>query len=348
MPVLLLDRAVRTSPLPLITTAEARSLGIPVHSKAYHRVRTGIYVEAKRWRDLPAWQKYQVRVHALLRKSPDAILCLESAAVIHGLPFFGEPRDIHVYDPDRRSSRRFGDVCVHTSADPRDIETIDGISVTSLVDTAADLARVLSPAHALAVVDSAISTAQGGTLELDRLRELAASRSSSRARAQLEWLWQHADGRAESPGESISRAVIAWSGFERPDLQREFRYEGFIDRCDFSFPSVDGIGESDGWGKYDLSNPDAAARHLKNEKKREDRLRRHGHAFARWDYADAHRVAPLCLALKAAGIPIRYPAQPAKLATLRVDRRSVPSTTSVAARETTSDATNHNARGFSH
>lgn len=324
MPVLLRDRAAHVSPLPLVTSAEARTLGIPIHSVAYHRVRSGIYVEAARWRGLKDWQRYQVRVHALLRKSPGVILCLESAAVILGLPFFGDPRDLHVYDPDRRSSRRFGDVAVHTSNQPRTIETIDGIAVTSLLDTVVDLARVLPPAYALAVVDSSISREQGGSADIGELRTLAQSRPSSRGRAQLRWLWLRGDGRAESPGESISRAVVEWSGFEEPELQREFRYEGFVDRGDFHFPSVGGIGESDGWGKYDLSDPEAAARHLKNEKRREDRLRRHGHPFARWDYADAHRVEPLCLALRGAGIPIRHPAQPAKLATLRVNPRSLP------------------------
>jgi hypothetical protein len=324
MPVLLSHRSARRSPLPLITAAEARALGIPVRPPAYRRVRSGIYVEAAQWSALPPWRRYQVRVHAFLRKHPDAVLCLESAAVVHGLPIFGEPRDIHVLSLDRRASRRFGDVCVHTSADPRTVERIDGLFATSLVDTAVDLARVLPGAYALAVVDAAISPVQGGSVETAALFALSASRASTRGRVQHEWLRARADARSESPGESISRAVIEWSGFEPPDLQRTFVYEGFTDRADFYFSSVRGIGESDGWGKYDMANPEAATRHLKNEKRREDRLRRHGHPFARWDYADAHRVEPLVLALTSAGIPIRFSAQPAKLATLRANPRSLP------------------------
>ncbi len=318
-------------------------LGVPVHTKTYHRVRSGVYVEATAWAALAGWKKYQVRVHAFHLKHPDAVLCLESAAVVLGVPYFGEPRDIHVYDPDRRASRRFGDVCVHTSADSREIGEIGGVSVTSLLDTVVDLVRVLRPAHALGAVDAAISSAQGGTLDLDAVRERADARPTRRGCAQQAWALARADGRAESPGESFSRAVIEWSGYEEPELQREFHYEGFVDRGDFYFASVRGIGESDGWGKYELSDPERAEEHLRQEKRREDRLRRHGHPFARWDYGDAHRVAPLCEALSAAGIPLRHPRQEAKLATLRSNPRAMPRRS----RETTSGTRNQNDRGFS-
>ena len=63
--------------------------------------------------DVAEAERYAARVHAYLRICPDAILCLESAAVIHGIPLFGEARDIHVYDPSATKSTRFGDVVVH-------------------------------------------------------------------------------------------------------------------------------------------------------------------------------------------------------------------------------------------
>ncbi len=299
-------------------------LGVPVYSREYHRVRSGIYVETSRWNDLPPWQRYHVRVHAFLRKHPDAILCLESAAVLHGLPLFGEARDIHVYDPGRASSRRFGDVSVHTSADSFEVVQAGTALATSVRETTVALARALPPAQGLAVVDAAISAVQGGGESLVRLQEHADAHSSRRGRSRLRWLLSRADGSSESAGESFSRAVIEWSGFETPELQREFRYEGCLDRSDFFFPSIGAVGESDGWGKYNLRDPIAAERHLKKEKIRENRLRRNGHAVARWTYADATRVTPMCSALADAGVVPRHPHQPAMLASLRSSTRQAP------------------------
>lgn len=317
MTLLLPKRAISKSPLPLVTTEEGRMLGIRLPSREHLRVRSGIYVEREAYENLPAWRQYAVRVHAFVRQHPDAVLCLESAAVVLGLPYFNEPKDIHVYDPRRSASRRFGDVVVHTSRDPRTVGSTDGILTTSTEDTVVDLVRVLPPAQGLAVADAAISPAQQGVAELAELRELASAQINRRGCARLRWVWAHADARSESPAESVSRAVMGWCGFERPELQKEFHYDGFEDRVDFFFPSCHAIGEADGWGKYNLDNPSKAAEHLRDEKRREDRLRRHAHPFGRWDLADAWQVEPLARALRSAGVPIVRPRESTMLATIR-------------------------------
>lgn len=227
-------------------------LGIRLPSPAYTRVRAGVYVDRATFDALPNWQRYAVRVHALLRAHPDAILCLESAAAVLGLPVFEEPRDLHVYDPGRTASRRFGDVVVHTSADPRRVGDIAGIRTTSPIDTVVDLVRVLPPAQGLAVADAAISPSQRALTAVGDLRDLELSQQNRRGRARARWVWAHADERAESPGESVSRAVIGWCGFEHPESQRVFHYEGHEDRADFFFPTIGAIGESDGWGSTTL------------------------------------------------------------------------------------------------
>ena len=302
-------------------------LGIRLPSPAYARVRPGVYVDRVAFDGLPPWQRYAVRVHALLRARPDAILCLESAAVVLGLPLFGEPRDLHVYDPDRSSSRRFGDIVVHTSADLRHVGAIAGISTTSPVDTVVDLVRVLPLAQGLAVADAAISSSQGGFTQVRTLRERQQSQQNRRGRARARWVWAHADPRAESPGESVSRAVIGWCGFEHPESQRVFHYEGHEDRTDFFFPSIGAVGESDGWGKYELGEPERSAERLRAEKRREDRLRRNGHPVARWDLTDAWRVEPLVRSLRSVGLrPVR-PRESAMLAAMAHRPRSAPRST---------------------
>lgn len=324
MPLLLSDRAQLVSPLPLHTIAEARMLGIRLRAPAWTRVRKGVYVDAAAYTALSDWSRYAVRVHAYLRMHPDAVLCLESAAVIHGIPGFGEPRDIHLYDPDLTKTWRHADALTHTSGDLREIVLIDGIHVTSLRDTIVDLARVAQPAHALAMTDAAISLVQGGAVALGELFDRGLAQQNQRGRARMRWVWQNADERAESPAESVSRAVMLWSGFERPELQRVFRYEGHEDRTDFYFASCGAVGESDGWGKYELDSPEEARERLKDEKRREDRLRRNRHPFARWELRDAWRVTPMCEALSAAGVRVVEPPQSAMLATLRTNPRAKP------------------------
>lgn len=323
MPLLLRSRAVTRSPIPLLSSAEGAARGIRLPSAGYVRVRHGVYADAAAMATLAPWQRYAARVHAFLMTHPGAILCLESAAVIHGIPLFGECRDIHVYDPMRAASRRFGDVCVHTSDTVRGVVEVDDAAVTTLADTIVDLIRVVPPAEALAAADAALSPAQGGTASLDALRELASARVDRRGRRQVDWVLNRADARSESPGESVSRAVIEWSGFETPALQPVFHYEGVEDRTDFLFPSTRTLGESDGWGKYDLHDATAAERHLRDEKRREDRLRRHGHPFARWELTDVWRVDPLCRALALASVRLVRVADRARLGSLRYRPRQV-------------------------
>lgn len=299
-------------------------LGIHLNEHRWLRLRKGVYVDRADYAALPPWTRYAVRVHAFVRLHPDAVLCMESAGVLHGIPRFGETRDIHVYDPALAYSSRHGDVCIHTSRDERTLTTVSGVLVTSVEDTVLDHARVTPPAHALAMTDAAISPVQGGMLRLDDFRARGEQQQNRRGRGRLRWLWENADAQAESPSESVSRAVMQWSGFERPELQREFVYEGRLDRTDFYFASCRVIGEADGWGKYDLEDPEQATRNLAEEKRRENRLRRNGHPLARWELRDAWQVKPLCNALTAVGVPRMAPAQPAMLATLRTNPRAKP------------------------
>ncbi|MDT0183159.1 hypothetical protein Q9S36_23530 [Microbacterium sp. ARD31] len=290
---------------------------------ALHRVRAGVYVQAAAWSALAPWQRYRVRVQAVTATWSDPVLCLESAAAEIGLPVFGEPREIHLLSSNGRSWRE-GDVVVHGTRDERSVLARDGIRMTSVADTAVDLCRVLPPAFALAVADAALRMPAGedapaGSLDV---AALGRGRSDRRGRRQLDWVGRRATAAAESTGESVSRAVIEWLGFEEPELQREHRHEGALDRTDFFWARTRTIGESDGYGKYDAADADASKAHFIEEKKREDRLRRHEGGFARWDWADAMRAEPLGGKLNAAGLSPVHRRRSAFLATLAANPRS--------------------------
>lgn len=295
---------VAPSPVELHLSRDTAFGGPSIRSRQlYVRVRPGVYAPRAAWETLAPWERYLARVHAYALVAPGAIFAYESAAALRGLPLFGEPRDIHVFAPGREASRRFGDVCVHTGVDGRIIERIRGFALTSAADTAVDLMRVLPPLLGLAVGDAVMSPARGGVVQREALIELIASQEHRRGRARLALLLPMLDGAAESPGESVSRGVIVWSGFEPPVLQLVFRLEGFEDRADFAWPSIRGAGESDGYGKYLGETREETVERVMAEKKREERIRRQCDVFDRWDMAESMAITPLVARLDRMGVP---------------------------------------------
>lgn len=315
--------AARPSPVALIVAAEAERAPAPRAQAGLHRVRHRVYASAEAWAGLKPWERYLARVHAVALVRPDAIFCLESAAALLGLPLFGEPRDIHLFDLGQPKTHRFGDVVRHTSQIAPQIVEVDGIHVTAPADTVSGLLRLLPPAFGLAVADAATSPRQCGLTTRAEIEDVRGRAVDPRGIRMHDWVVDELDPAAESPGESVSRAVILWLGFAQPVLQQEFFLEGKTDRVDFWWPDAGVAGESDGYGKYDRSDPAAAHRALTEEKRREDRLRRHLNGFGRWDWSDTLRVAPLERALVQAGAPRIHRPQRLMLATLRTHRRSL-------------------------
>ena len=93
-----------------------------------------------------------------------------------------------------------------------------------------------------------------------------------------------ADGRAESPLESVSRVACHELGLPAPEAQVEvWLGDELIARVDFLWRGQLTVGEADGKAKY-LRVEDLWA-----EKRREDRLRRVGLSVARWEWQEAWR-----------------------------------------------------------
>src|SRR5690606_7823588 len=105
-----------------------------------------------------------------------------------------------------------------------------------------------------------------------------------KARSAIEF----ADGRADRPGESMSRVSIHRAGLEAPQLQARTRGQsGRVWTVDFWWPRFNLIGEFDGRWKY--TDPEfmagrSAQQVLLDEKDREDDLRAANHGFVRWDW----------------------------------------------------------------
>jgi hypothetical protein len=239
------------------------------------------------------------------------------------MPMFGEPRDIHLFDPDRTTTWREGDVVVHGSRDARELVTLDGRAMTGLRDTAVDLCRVLPPAFGLAVADDVARRL--GPASPWMVADLGRAQANRRGVRRLDWVQERTNGAAESAGESVSRAVIEWLGYEVPELQVRFAFEGHDDRVDFFWRARRIIGESDGYGKYDGADADAVKAHFVREKQREDRLRRHVDGFRRWDWAQTMKWTALDGNLRSGGLTPVRDRELGMLATLAVNPRSLPS-----------------------
>lgn len=250
------------------------------------RVRHGVFYPAGQWKSLHDDAKHSLLVHASVPKwSTDHVISHWSAAALHGLPIIGGwPERVHVSVLGRSRTTQHGLQVHRLSDDLPPSQTRDGIRLTTPVQTVLDLARCTALRSALAAADHALHTEMIG---LDDLRQAAdAIPAGARGRRMARLVAELADGRAESPLESMSRAVMFEHRLPRPDLQVRLEDGGGIfGRGDFGWPGL--VGECDGDMKYgaELSPDDPSAR-VRAEKRREDRIRRFSD-MARWGWLDA-------------------------------------------------------------
>ena len=312
------------APIPLLRPSALTHSTRSVRRGEILLVGRGVYAPQEEWNALTAWERDLARVHAHLLVAPDDVLCLESAALLWGLPTVGTGHPVHVLASDGATSRRSGNVVVHTSAhDDRVIEEVAGVRLTSQADTCVDIARSRHPAAGLVVADATLrSDPASRAMSLVTLNE---ERASGRGRRAARWALARADGRAESAFESLSRAAIEWWGFPRPDLQHWIGPEGRGgDRTDMWWPVQSLAGEADGHAKYDgrFGDPLSA---LRAQDERDRRLRRHGaRAVAHWSWEDLADGEALRTLLMSFGLVPESPPDLARLATLRAMLRSRP------------------------
>ncbi len=101
---------------------------------------------------------------------------------------------------------------------------------------------------------------------------------------------QFADGRSESPAESLSRVQFDRMGIPPPEVQYEIRDHGlFVARSDFAWPAQRLVGECDGKGKYGkrLAEGETPEDVIMREKRREEQIRQAGWWVVRWGWAEA-------------------------------------------------------------
>ncbi|RZT88273.1 hypothetical protein EV383_5212 [Pseudonocardia sediminis] len=232
--------------------------------------------------------------------SPDAVVSHQSAAALHGLWLWNVSfAQVHVTRTRRHGGRRTPSLHVHAApADSDDVVPVDGLAVTSVARTVADLARTVPFEQAVVVADSALRP--GGERLAVTVPDLLAAVRDGRGRtgnAAAERVARFADGVATGVPESRSRVAIHRAGLPLP-VQQQHVYDsfgGWLATVDFWWdgaPAV--VGEFDGRIKYgrSLRPGQREGDAVFEEKIREDLIRAEGHAVVRWTWRDLDDFAP--------------------------------------------------------
>lgn len=312
------------------TTASLEAIGVPasrVRAMAAAGdlvvVHRGRYVRRDDWDAAFPESRHLLTVVAAdsVRRSEGSPFAFASAAVVHGLPLFrhraGAP---HICSGHADGVvRNAGALRRHQIEIPEtDRVLVGGILVTSLERTVYDMIRTASRETAVACIDAAIrsiaSDRSGREYDEDaadawgaRLHDRIRRHPGARGIRQARWVADFADGKAQLPGESISRLYLTDLGFRRPRLQVPFGGpRGVTYRIDFGLDDVRAWGEFDGTGKYFdpvMLRSGSSREALLAEKEREDWIRgRSQWRFARWGSPHISSAAALGTRLRSFGI----------------------------------------------
>lgn len=267
----------------------------------------GVYVEPDAWSMQDPRRRYQMRVISALAESRSwPIGSHHSAIALCGLPLVGHPKHVHVLATMAAGTRTEGVFRRHASRRlDVGIQNLGQIQRTTVQRSLAEYSSVVPFAEAVVALDAAFRA--DPALTLDSVLNAADAIELTKGLTNLRRSLAFVDPLAESPGESLSRALIHQLGFPPPILQHEFfDGDGFVGRVDFGWPDFDVVGEFDGTMKYldpAYRNGRTAEQVVLDEKRREDRIRALGMRVVRWDWGVATEPRRMYSRLRAAGLP---------------------------------------------
>ncbi|MDH6181747.1 hypothetical protein M2152_001929 [Microbacteriaceae bacterium SG_E_30_P1] len=287
-------------------------LAAEVRSGALVRVTRGVYRRASTITSDPqrlADDAYLAKVRAaqLLALEPLVFSGL-AAARVWDLPIVGSWPDRVSVSVAREAGGRSNSHLARSyiGYPPPSVER-DGLVITSLARTVADVARTESFVRAVAMVDAALrGSKHRKPVSKDTVFRVLEGFSSAPGVLKAAGAVHFGDAASGSPGESCSRAGIRQLGFPAPVLQQPFSDRaGLIGIVDFWWPHCKLVGEFDGRGKYlreEFTQGRPTAEIVVDEKVREDRLRALGFSVTRWDWPVALSLPLLEAKLRDAGL----------------------------------------------
>ncbi|MGZ6804632.1 MAG: type IV toxin-antitoxin system AbiEi family antitoxin domain-containing protein, partial [Nocardioidaceae bacterium] len=255
-------------------------------------LRRSVYADARRPPPRDAREGHLDDVVAeQLALEPGWYAARRSAAVAWGVPLIGEPPVV----PQLLTDPGLGDAQgrdrhQRVARLPReDRWRVDGVPTVSLPRLVADIGRAESLRNAVVVADDVLGRGVERA-ELERvLRGMRRWPGVVAARKAVAF----ADGRAESPLESVSRVAVHVCDLPAPELQVEVWLGGvLLARVDHLWRELRTVGEADGLAKYlpgDSAYVDrrAAQQVVERQRAREQALVAAGLQVVRWSWADA-------------------------------------------------------------
>lgn len=181
-------------------------------------VRRGVYLPRAAWESVPDGPaRWSLRDRAAsLAMETEHVLSHDSAARALGVPMLRPERPlVHVTRHHVGGTRTTAGVKHHLTRVDLEPLVVDGLRVTAPARTALDLARE----HGV----------QAGVVAMDHLLAQGTTRRELRRELETMWCWPHvrsaraavdlADGRAETPLESLLRLLLLEAGFVDIDVQ---------------------------------------------------------------------------------------------------------------------------------
>ncbi|AMB59552.1 type IV toxin-antitoxin system AbiEi family antitoxin domain-containing protein [Microterricola viridarii] len=330
----------------LITRSALRSAGLSserivqcLQRGLLRRVRPGVYVSGPLWAALWPEQQHRLLVRAtLLLAEREWVVSHLSAAAMHGLGTIGGwPSTVHVSDPEARGGASSAHITVHRGAPGPDTVLIDGILVTSLPRTLADVAASEPLSRAVPAIDAGLrmvresagtsGAAQGlawRSAEMGSAQSVAEEGMRDHVHAELERAAPRrgyrqaelaiafASGLAGSVGESLTRVRFHEHGFEIPELQVTLaRSDAGEADLDFLWRGIRKAGEYDGKFKYTrgaIVKPGQDPGEIVfSEKRREDALRPQLNSMTRWVWDVVFPPLAFLRFTREAGVPLASP-----------------------------------------
>ncbi len=269
-----------------------RTLAAAVRDGALVRLRRGFYTPADIYAAADTTSAKHV-LHAraaLAAQRGNVALTGASAAALHGFDIYDTSLDlVHLLRLDKGPTRTEAGIVHHGSR--RDIEAELGLYEGILASVPA---RAVWEVACRSSLEGGVVTADSALHQMPELQEaldafhdcFALFPGSVKGRTVI----RLADGRSDSPGESVTRVQYYRHGIPTPDLQ----FDVFDDRgvligtADFYWEDCRHLGEFDGKMKYQkvLRPGESPSDCVFREKRREDAMRADSRGMSRFTWVD--------------------------------------------------------------
>ena len=236
-------------------------------------------------------------IRALALSRPGTVFCGPTAALVYGLEVsHALLRELHVRAPGDSHGRRHGgarhSMRTHAIAADEPWWQAGQVLLTSPIRTVFDCARMAPFPHALAIADAAL---RKRLITSEQLRAYVVRHPRTHGIRRVREVVRHADGRAESGGESILRARMIELGYVVPELQvpfpdpidprRSYRIDLLVRDRHGGRVAIELDGRSKTTDEKMLAGRDALDV-LLEERQRESRLTAYGLRFLRLRFCD--------------------------------------------------------------